>query len=288
MSYKPSSPEEQAFMQDFMSNMPAIQQFQAKYPKESLEGAYQKVTGKPWMGGRSVKMHNGQPEMTKDRTVKSVLGKYVAPAALGAASIFAGPEIMALLGSGGGAGAAGGTTAAASGAAASSIPTIAGLGELAAPAASAGPAAITGATVGGGSLIPGISAASHVIPKAAEAAGGSGGLKSLTGKVFGKGGIDPTTALLGGLSMLQQPNQPRSFAGTAVDPVKTMTDTLAKIDALSAKVASRGPSRLKSPLDGLNTPAPVTIPGLPFQIGGGLGNDPSQPPIPEPDIKRKQ
>lgn len=103
-----------------------IYDYKAKHGGD-FEHAFQAVTGKPWPEGRSLKMHNYQAEMTKDRTVRSVLGKYVAPIA----GAIAAPYVLpALLGGGGAAagaaGAAGGTGAA---------------------------AGTTAATVGGGSLL---------------------------------------------------------------------------------------------------------------------------------------
>jgi hypothetical protein len=75
--------DEGRFLVQFNQNRPAIEAYKRQHGG-SLEYAFLKVTGTPWPKGRSVKLSHGAPEMTKDRTVKSVLGKYVAPIAAGA------------------------------------------------------------------------------------------------------------------------------------------------------------------------------------------------------------
>ena len=88
MAYQPQG-SESAFLDKFIRRQREIEDYKRRQGGD-LEGAYQKVTGEPWPKGRSVKVKGGVPEMTKDRTVKSVLGKYVAgPAALGATAVFA-------------------------------------------------------------------------------------------------------------------------------------------------------------------------------------------------------
>lgn len=88
-SAKDSQGNEQLYMELFNRLSPQIQQYKQQHGGD-LEGAFGAVTGQPWPSGRSVKISHGQPEMTKDRTVKSVLGKYVAaPAAIGATALFA-------------------------------------------------------------------------------------------------------------------------------------------------------------------------------------------------------
>jgi hypothetical protein len=127
------------------------------------------------------------------------------------------------------------------------------------------------------------------------AAGGGGnwftkGLKS----VFGKDGLDPTALALGGMSLLggEEVDDPQlSLRGTTADPVVRMTEALDAIKNLTSGIQSKGPSRLRSPLQTTQPLAPVSIPGIPFQIGGGLGRDPALPdpmmeadPISFPDI----
>lgn len=146
MAYTLRTDEEAQFMREFEENLPAILDFRRRYPKESLEGAFYKVTGKEWMPGRSVKENDGRHEMTKDRTVGSVLGKYVAPIGAGALTAFtmggAAPSLAGLFGGGGGVGASGmgaGLNAAAAGGGIASggtlgaIGTGAGLGAAAIP-----------------------------------------------------------------------------------------------------------------------------------------------------------
>lgn len=101
---------EQDFLDRFRKRQSEIEDYKNTHGGD-LEGAYQAVTGEPWPSGRSVKIKNGVPQMTKDRTVKSVLGKYVVPAA---AAYFAGPHLAKAIGAAGpgiakaGAGAVGG------------------------------------------------------------------------------------------------------------------------------------------------------------------------------------
>ena len=134
MAYKLRTEEEYQFMREFEENLPAILEWKRQYPKESWEDTFQKVTGKPWMHGRSVKEKGGRFEMTKDRTVKSVLGKYVAlPAAYAGAVMLTGgaasPLLFGATGAGAGAGAAG---AGAAGAGAGGAGAAAGTGAAAA------------------------------------------------------------------------------------------------------------------------------------------------------------
>ena len=92
MGYTIQTPEEQGYMDLFMKNDRAIWDHKQRQGG-SFEDAFQAVTGKPWMPGRSVKHtydNGGRFDMTKDRTVKSVLGKYIAaPAAVGLTAAFA-------------------------------------------------------------------------------------------------------------------------------------------------------------------------------------------------------
>ena len=76
-------------MEVFNRLRPQIEGYKRQFGGD-LEGAFQKVTGTPWPQGRSVKISGGMPQMTKDRTFKSVLGKYIAaPAAIGLTAAFA-------------------------------------------------------------------------------------------------------------------------------------------------------------------------------------------------------
>ena len=81
--------DEQLFLDDFRKNQVAIQAAKRQFGGD-LEGAYQRVTGKPWPAGRSVKLSGGVPIITKDRSVKSVLAKVGQVAAI-AAPIVAAP-----------------------------------------------------------------------------------------------------------------------------------------------------------------------------------------------------
>ena len=81
--------DEQLFLDDFRKNQAAIEAAKRQFGGD-FEGAYQRVTGKPWPAGRSVKLSGGVPIITKDRSVKSVLGKVGQVAAI-AAPIVAAP-----------------------------------------------------------------------------------------------------------------------------------------------------------------------------------------------------
>jgi hypothetical protein len=97
MAYTPAADYERQAMLLFGQNAEKIKSWKAMHGGD-LEHAYQAVTGQPWPEGRSVKIGGKGPEMTKDRTVKSVLGKYVAPIAAGA--LTAGFALPALAGVG--------------------------------------------------------------------------------------------------------------------------------------------------------------------------------------------
>lgn len=167
-----------------------------------------------------------------------------APAAATAGFGLAGMGPLAAMGGGGaGAGGTGAGLTAASNFASTQIPQ-----------AVAGTAATKGATMGGGFL---------------------SGLKDYFLGGNGKKGMDPTTLLLGGLSMLGGDEEINSFKGTSADPVRRMTEALDMIKSLSSNIAARGTPRMRAPQSEFEPPAPVEIPGLGFQIGGGLGKDPS-------------
>lgn len=158
-SAKDSQGDEQLFLDAFNQNLPAIAAYKQANGGD-LEGAFRAVTGTPWPSGRSVKMKGSAGEMTKDRTVKSVLGKYVAPiAAGGLIALTAGgaaPAVASMFGGGGGS-VAGGIVP---GMIANSAPSI---GGLVAPTA----------TAAGGGLMSTVGkyAASKAIPSLLSATG---------------------------------------------------------------------------------------------------------------------
>lgn len=101
----------------------------------------------------------------------------------------------------------------------------------------------------------------------------SGGIMD---SLFGGRKLDPTTLLLGGLSLLggdEELFQRREGYSGAADPQKSLTDVLAAIDSLSQSYSQR-PRRTPTSVVPAG-PAPVTIEGIPFQIGGGMGTDPA-------------
>lgn len=79
--------------------------------------------------------------------------------------------------------------------------------------------------------------------------------------------------LLGGGGDEQQKRKTFNRSG-GVDPVKMLQQQLDAIKRLSSAVASRPGVQLRSAVV-QGKPNPVNIPGLPFQIGGGLGVDPA-------------
>lgn len=88
-------------------------------------------------------------------------------------------------------------------------------------------------------------------------------------------GIDPTEALLGGLSLFggpKGPQQMKPFTGFETNPEDVYTRLNSSISRLGQGLTERKPVQLRQP-----GPAPVQIQGLPFQIGGGLGTDPAGP-----------
>jgi hypothetical protein len=130
MSYQDkATAEELAYLEAFRQHQAEIIAYKAQHGGD-LEGAFQKVTGVPWPQNRSVKLTNGAPEITADRTFKSVMGRYVAPIAAGVAGGFALPALL-------GGGAAAGAGGAASGAAAAGGAGAAGTAATVATAAGA-------------------------------------------------------------------------------------------------------------------------------------------------------
>lgn len=110
MGYTPQG-DELGFLERFTSRLRDILTHKQQYGGD-LEQAYQAVTGEAWPSGRSVKLRQGMPTMTKDRTVKSVLGKYVLPIGAGALTAFGIPGLFPGLASGGGTGVVGASGAA--------------------------------------------------------------------------------------------------------------------------------------------------------------------------------
>lgn len=154
-----------------------------------------------------------------------------------------------------------------------------------------------GFTGGAGGAAPEIatstSPASVAAPTASGAVSGASGPASTMsgfGKFFSKG-LDPTSLLMMGLGFLggdDSGQQRQSFSGTSADPVQRLTAALDAIKQMGQGLQSRGPTRLRSSY-AQAPPAPVQIPGLPFQIGGGLGvdpalKDPSLLESPQPDL----
>ena len=96
-------------------------------------------------------------------------------------------------------------------------------------------------------------------------------------KIF-KGGIDPTSLLFGALSLFggnNGPQQRESFGGTGLtDPRNALYQALQGTYRAGAGMEQRTPPRLRSSYVQPG-PSPVTVPGLNFQIGGGLGQDPA-------------
>lgn len=168
MSYKlnpmnANGVNEREFQDLYTKNRTAIEAWAKANPhvKDPREAGFQAITGQPWPSGRSV---NGSGQMTKDRTVKSVLGKYVAPIAAGVAAPFILPALL-------GGGAAGGAAAAGGGA-----------GAAGAGAAGAG---TLGAVTGGGAT--GLLASSG-IPLAYSAGAAIPSAAALGSSVAGAGG----------------------------------------------------------------------------------------------------
>ena len=109
-----------------------------------------------------------------------------------------------------------------------------------------------------------------------------GGLGKGLGKVFGgaKPKIDPTMAAMLGLSFLdgggEEQQQMQSFRnpGSNADPVQSLEQALEGILRTGQGLQGRGPVKLRSSYVQA-PPAPISLKGIPFQIGGGLGRDPA-------------
>lgn len=208
------------FMNRFAQHRDAIEQYKKQHGGD-LEGAYQAVTGEPWPSGRSVKIHDGQPEMTKDRTVKSVLGKYVAaPAAIGATAIFA-PAALPAIAHGIGTGAA---------AVGHALAPLVGMGGEAGGAAAGG-------GVAGGGLGTGALAAGATVPGAGMVSGIGGGLTAASGVSAASKGLKFADTLRSGGEMLtngarESANEDAANNVGAANWLRTMDDDYkTKLDA---------------------------------------------------------
>lgn len=231
--------------------------------------AQQMIDADPtWSGNGTFKNVNGRAEPTASWLERN---GWVFPAAAGL-----GIGAAALAGVGAGAGGAG---AAASGGAAGTtagvaMPTaVSGLTTL--PGVATG---IPGAVGGAGAAGAGTAGVGGAVAKAAGAAtgGGMGGdMKKLLTMLGIQGGVD----LLGSLFA----PKPNSFAGGPADPEKVLTEQFAAIkrltDGLGKQMSggySAGP--------GLRAPAPISLPNVPFQIGGGMSNDPAMRNMTRPGL----
>lgn len=132
---------------------------------------------------------------------------------------------------------------------------------------------IPGVTTGVGGTLAGTGAGLTTVGPTAA----GGGASKWLGKIFGKDGLDPTALALGGMSLLggEEVDDPKlSLRGTSADPVMRMTEALDAIKNMTSGLQERGPIKLRSSYVP-EPPSPVSIPGIPFQIGGGLGRDPA-------------
>jgi hypothetical protein len=148
------------------------------------------------------------------------------------------------------------------------------LGGLFGGAGASGAAASSGLSVPSMPVTPGLAGTGL----GGFSSSGASGMGGFFGKLFGNRGLDPTALLLGGLSMFggDESEDPRSsFKGAgAADPITALNKALSMIDQLGASLQKRqGMNMTSSQL--APPPAPVSIPGIPFQIGGGLGTDPA-------------
>lgn len=158
----------------------------------------------------------------------------------------------------------------------------AGLGMFAGPGAAAPALAGTGgaptaASTAGGTLpatfsSPAVSGVMSVAPAAGTGAGTGVGAGAMN---FFKG-LDPTSLILGGLSLFggdEGGQERQSFKGGATDPRRNLEQLLRDYARVKQGVMNQGPPRLRNTYTA--APKPISIPGLPFQIGGGLGRDPA-------------
>ena len=216
MAYTPTG-DESVYLNRFTQNRRAIEAYKARHGGD-LEGAYQAIMGEPWPEGRSVKISHGRPELTKDRTVKSVLGKYVAPIGAGALTALTlgggAPVLAGLFGGGGAAGAgAGAGIAGASGAAG----TLGGAGFGLGAAGTAG-------AIGGAGTLGGAGTAATV----AGAAGGGGWLRAAIPKLGGDV-LGAITTSRGSTRAAETQRAAAELAGRRQD--RTTQDVLRRLDA---------------------------------------------------------
>jgi hypothetical protein len=97
-------------------------------------------------------------------------------------------------------------------------------------------------------------------------------------KLFSKG-LDPTSLLFGGLSLLggdPGPQRMTSFVnpGHQTDPVQGLDTAIQAILRLGQGMTERPQTTTRSSY-APQGPGPITIPGIPFQIGGGFPHDPA-------------
>lgn len=101
--------------------------------------------------------------------------------------------------------------------------------------------------------------------------GASTGAKGFLSKFLG--GIDPTSLILGGLSLFgnSDPYQKKQgYNGALTSPENSLGDTLSAIQSLAGQISAQsGQNHVPQ------SAGPVSIPGIPFQIGGALGTDPA-------------
>jgi hypothetical protein len=161
--------------------------------------------------------------------------------------------------------------------------TFAGVGAGTALAGLGGAAGASGAASG---AAPAAGAAatetpaliSTLSPSTLATVGGGAGTAAKAGSFMGGIGdwlkrIDPTNLALGGLSLFGGDGDERqSFKGSSADPIQTLTALLDAVKHLGGSISDRQPIQNVEIGKG---PAPVSIPGLGFQIGGGMGLDPA-------------
>jgi hypothetical protein len=197
------------------------------------------------------------------------------------------------------------------------VPTIASMGFLPggafnqAGAAAMNASAQAGAaaeTAGGAGQIPLVSGAGRAaagLPSSladttitgsqipAGGGGGGGWLSKLFGGGGKKGMFDPTTLLLGGLSMFGDDPEYFQRRQGFNNPQQGIDDVMNAIRSVSKSISEQGPVTLKNSIVPAG-PAPISIDGIPFQIGGGLGTDPAlsdpsvlqgKPPMADPFAK---
>jgi hypothetical protein len=91
--------------------------------------------------------------------------------------------------------------------------------------------------------------------------------------------MDPSTLILGALSLLgKDPQQQKhlSYGGSGdqlTNPINALHRAMSATYRAGQGLAERPPVQLRAVAP--PPPAPISIPGLPFQIGGALGRDPA-------------